>query len=229
MLAFSKKSEVKMKYFWFVILTVISTFSLEACLPPAPFTLEEASIASLLKTHQIRLIVMRHGEAVHNLKHLMVSSKSPGIYLTEKGMAQVEDSAKNLHGERIDCIYVSPVYRTLQTAQLTAMELKIPYDRIFIDERLREQYFGSFEGSTSEEYIAHFSKREDVLVYAVPLGESGAEVLLRTEDFLRNIVSKHYNETILIVTHGFNCGHISKCIKGAYCFYPRVAEFQIFD
>src|SRR5581483_2168584 len=66
-----------------------------------------------MKAKNIRLIAIRHGEATHNLKHLMCSSRSPGVYLTKKGVDQIENAAQKLKDCKIKTIYVSSVYRTL--------------------------------------------------------------------------------------------------------------------
>lgn len=190
---------------------------------------QEPNILELLTQSNLRIIVMRHGEALHNLKHLMTSTKSPGIYLTEKGIDQVQNSAIQLFQERVDCIYVSPVYRTMQTAQIVGQILQIPYRKILVEEDLREQYFGTFEDHTYHEYEAYFSESGDEFIYAVPGGESGAELFFRTNEFLSRIAKNHQNETILLVTHGYNCCQISKCLTGSYAAVPEKAEYQIYD
>src|SRR5262245_5930096 len=82
-----------------------------------------SSTQELAKKQNIRLIVIRHGEAIHNLTSSMASSRSPGIYLTEKGIDQVKRAALSLKNEEIDHVYVSPLFRTLQTAQHLTTEL----------------------------------------------------------------------------------------------------------
>lgn len=189
----------------------------------------DQKLVNLLSTKKIRLVVMRHGEAVHNLARLMTSTKSPGIYLTAKGIDQVQGSANKLLTAKIDHIYVSPVYRTLQTAQIVGTSLQIPYQKIQVDERLREQFFGSFEDRTYEEYEAYFPSIENVYVHAVPEGESGIELFSRTHNFLHHIIRKHNNETLLLITHAYNCCQISYCLTGSYNDLPEKAEYKIYD
>jgi len=146
----------------------------------------------------------------------MSSSPSPGIYLTEKGMNQVKEAAQKLQKENIQIIYVSPIYRAMQTAQLVSMELKIPAQNIMIDNQIREQYYGSYEERPWDDYEDFFPSPEDVYTGAIPGGESGCEVLVRTKDFLQSIISKHHDQTLLIVTHSFVYGQLHFALTGEY-------------
>lgn len=190
---------------------------------------QEQQLIDLLYQNKVRLITMRHGEALHNLGHLMTSIKSPGIYLTDKGISQVQQSAQNLSKEQIDRMYVSPVYRTMQTAQIVGNQLNLPYQKMVVEERLREQFFGIFEDRTYEEYDAYFSSPEEVFIYAAPGGEAGSELFARTRDLLLKIAVSHPNETVLLVTHAYNCCQISKCLTGSYQGLPEKAEYKIYD
>src|ERR1700733_13930516 len=138
-----------------IIASVFLTTSLHANQPLAVD--EESQLVDLLQEQNLRLIVLRHGEATHNLKRLVIFSKSPGIHLTEKGIDQVKAAATSLKNETIDHVLVSPVYRTLQTAQFLTDELEIAHNHIEIDERLREQFFGEYEGRTYQEYTGYFT------------------------------------------------------------------------
>lgn len=199
------------------------TFSYGATIP-----YQDQELVNKFNQQNIRLIVIRHGEAVHNLKDLMSSTRSPGVYLTEKGIGQVQHSATQLLAEKIEKIYASPVFRTLQTAQIVGKTLSIPYENMLVEERLREQFFGDFEGRTYHEYIAYFSSPEDVFIKAAPGGESGSESFARTQDFLWEIATNHQDETILLVTHAFNCSLISKCLTGSH-YHPQQAEYKVYD
>lgn len=190
---------------------------------------QETTLHDLLQERKISLIVIRHGEAMHNLRHLMSSTRSPGVYLTDKGIHQVRTAAEKLNQYKIDRIYVSPVYRTLQTAQILAMGVKVPAHQITIDARLREQFFGEYEERTFKEYGEYFSTVDEMYLEAAPGGESGREVFQRTRDFLVSLAANHYNETILVVTHGFNCCQISMCLSGAYDEVPGQAEFKVYS
>jgi broad specificity phosphatase PhoE len=220
-----------MGFIFRIIASLFMTTSIQASLSENKTAIvdQETALIELIQSKNLRLIVIRHGEATHNLKRLVISSKSPGIHLTEKGIDQVKAAASRLQNEKIDYIYVSPVYRTLQTAQFLADGLAIDHSIIEIDENLREQYFGEYEGKTYQEYIGYFPEEKDHFYNAVPQGESGKEVALRTMKTLETIANSHSNKTILIVTHAFNCLHIGKLLTGEFPVMPMQAEYNVYD
>jgi broad specificity phosphatase PhoE len=176
---------------------------------------------------QVKLVVIRHGEGIHNTKGIMTSSKSPGIYLTKTGIDQVYHAAQQLKEKGIEYIYVSPLYRTLQTAQILGEVLNIPYGKMVVDERLREQSYGDYEGYTWVEYEKLFPPL-DTLEAAAINGESGLQVYERTQNFLYEIVRTHPGKTILIVTHGYTCVNIQLCLRGTLDNQPTTAGYLVF-
>jgi probable phosphoglycerate mutase len=190
-----------------------------------------AEVVELLKQKKIRLVVVRHGEGIHNLLGLMTSTRSPGVHLTEKGIQQVQATAAQLkqQGIQADKIYVSPVYRTLQTAQMIASGLDLPYQKVAVEDRLREQFFGHFEDHLFADYLSYFDNPEDAFAKAAPGGESGAAVFQRTVEFLRDIGEQHQEETIVLITHAFNHLHISMCLQGEISHKLKPADYRIYD
>ncbi|MBJ7449646.1 MAG: histidine phosphatase family protein [Parachlamydiales bacterium] len=177
---------------------------------------EETDLKKILSEKNITIIVMRHGEAMHNLDQLMTSSLSPGISLTKSGIEQIESTAQSLKGIRIDHVFVSPVYRTLQTAQLLCQSLGISPTNIEVEPLLKEQYFGVCEGKTLQEYRQIFSKSEDVFLGSAEGGESGVSLHERTMLCIESIAKRFNNQTILLITHGYNSCHINYCLTGSY-------------
>lgn len=190
---------------------------------------KDIELIDLLKQKNIQLIVIRHGEALHNLSHLMCSNRSPAVCLTETGISQIETAADLLSQENINFIYVSPVYRTLQTAQIIAMTLKIPFQKVCVEEDLREQPVGIFENRTYEEYEGYFTSTNDLFTLGAPEGETGEELFLRSRLLLWRVATKHFNETILLVTHAYNCCQIHKCLTDAYGDLPGRGEFRKYN
>lgn len=196
----------------YLLLCLLAIMPMMPAISKQQRTLEKDLIHTKHENH-VRIIVIRHGQGVHNIKDIMTSSLSPGIHLTKEGEKQVRKAALSLRLQKIDFIYISPTYRTLQTAHIIGEYLKIPYHKMIVDERLREQFFGDCEGYTWQEYESIFPPLED-LNQAAPNGESGLEVMERTREFLRQIITQHPQKTILIVTHGYNCSLINQCLKG---------------
>ena len=64
----------------------------------------------------MKLILMRHGEANDNVEQIFSSDNLSCSLLTKYGAQQVRQTAKKLG--KIDKVYYSPIFRTVQTASL---------------------------------------------------------------------------------------------------------------
>jgi probable phosphoglycerate mutase len=99
--------------------------------------------------------------------------------------------------------YCSPLSRTVETARLIAG--KCGLEPAFVD-GLREIRHGHWEGLTradveqryADEYAAW---EEDPFTFAPEGGESGVAVLARSLPALREIVTRHPGQRVLVVSH----------------------------
>ena len=100
----------------------------------------------------VRLILVRHGQTESNVRGLL-DAALPGPPLNDLGREQAAALPARLAGERIERIVVSPLARTVETAQplLVATGLTATSDL-----RLREVQAGDLEG---------FHDHESVMVY----------------------------------------------------------------
>jgi len=152
-----------------------------------------------------KIILVRHGESEKNTKNIF-SSAYDVHPLTKTGEAVAEESAKLLSGEQIDAVYVSPVLRTKQTADIIAKKHKA---KIAVDERLREVNGGLWDEKSmddpklSAEQGAYWALPSEEFFKAKQggIGESWQEVEERMMEFLKDIISRHKGETILVVSH----------------------------
>jgi len=145
--------------------------------------------------------IMRHGEADHNVAGIMSSSPENSHSLTETGKAEVKAAAKELADAEIDCIYVSPLVRTKETAKLLASELGLSKKQIIVDERIIENEAGSFEGKLVSEW--HEAQTEmDRFEESVDGAENYADIRTRMMRAIFDINEKHTDENILFVGHG---------------------------
>lgn len=89
-----------------------------------------------------KFIAIRHGESEANIKGIFsaVEDKYP---LTERGVLQVQHSAKQLTDLDLNGILCSPVLRARQTAEIASKILGIPCT---VDRRLRETDLQTLEG-----------------------------------------------------------------------------------
>lgn len=177
---------------------------------------------------KIRLFIMRNGEAVNNADDLTISWRSPTFHLTEEGKQIVQSKAQELLSFGIQAIYTSPQYRALNTTEIVESILGLPYKKTFVDEKLAQQDFGVFEGSTYQQFKAYFPSSDALYIKGAPEGESGKSVYARTRDLLWKIVASDETQ-VLIVTHAFNIAYINRLLTGDFGTFPKLGEYFIYD
>lgn len=151
-----------------------------------------------------KYFVMRHGEGEHNVQAICSGIPNDEYHLTEQGKGQVVASAQNLKDKKIDVLIASPFVRTRETASLVAKEIGFPEDKIIIDEKLHELYWGDFEKKPLKDFM---DVREDYmdsnnLEVKIPGGESFQDAKNRFGDYIEELESKYQNKNILLVGHG---------------------------
>ena len=142
--------------------------------------------------NNMRLMIIRHGETKSN-KDKILQGHLP-IPLSENGFAQAEAIANRLAKTNIDIIYTSDLIRAKQTAEAIARHH--PHTKLVEDKRLRERDLGDYVGKSidSVEWPKDSTTR-------VPNGESRVDHHSRLESFYNEILEKHPEDTVIIVTH----------------------------
>jgi probable phosphoglycerate mutase len=105
--------------------------------------------------------------------------------------------------EDVTAVYSSPLSRTMETAHIVAGRCglaPVPVDA------LREISHGRWEGLTRREVEERFHDEyvaweEDPFTFAPEGGESGVAVLARALPALREIVTRHAGQRVLVVSH----------------------------
>ena len=148
------------------------------------------------------LIVVRHGETDWNIDgkyqgHLD-SSLSP------LGIKQAEALAAGLSGRDIEAIYSSDLRRAVQTTEMIAQELSLPF---ITDDRLRERLLGIIQGETPDVFREQYPEESRLFFstcpdYALPEGESLRQLYVRNIACAEELTEDHIGRKILIVTHG---------------------------
>jgi 2,3-bisphosphoglycerate-dependent phosphoglycerate mutase len=149
-------------------------------------------------------IFMRHGQADNNVNRILVGRYIES-HLTEYGKQQVLDTAEHLRNLPIEKVYVSPVIRTVETAKIVCKTLGMNYE---VDERLYEIDLGRLVGMHFEEiiekygnlFLKFYSEEENstLTTYGV---ESFASVKSRIKHLLDEIIIKHQDKNVLLITH----------------------------
>ena len=146
---------------------------------------------------------IRHGETDSNLKGIVSGRSDEG--LNEKGIAQAQELNLKIADTKFDAVYVSPMRRAIETA-----EIIVPEYQYIIDDRIAERDLADLKNYTIDE------------LWQNPLWNSltekrtkeGAETfgagLSRVQDFLSDLKKKYprENSKILLITHSF----ISRCL-----------------
>lgn len=146
---------------------------------------------------------MRHGQADNNVNRILVGRHIES-HLTEYGKHQVLDTAKYLGEISIDKVLVSPVVRTIETAEIVCEYLGLDYQ---IDERLYEIELGRLVGMNYEEIISKYgnlflefyTENEEALT---PYGvESFASIKQRIKNILDEMAETYSDRNVLMISH----------------------------
>ena len=150
------------------------------------------------------MILLRHGQSEFNL-HFGATRRDPGIIdprLTELGHTQAREAARQLTGQGIERIIVSPYTRTLQTARPVATVLGLP---LTVDPIVRERYafvcdIGSPRPVLQRDWPDHdFGLIEDVWW---PAEEEPEESIFdRAARFRADLARRHDWASTLVVSH----------------------------
>ena len=148
-----------------------------------------------------RLYLVRHGATQLTAEDRF--SGEAGVELSDDGRAQARALGQRLRGEDIVSVYASPQSRAMETARLVAGPCGLePTPR----DGLREISHGHWEGMTRADVERQFgdeyaSWESDPFTFAPARGESGVAVLARALPVIREIVSAHAGERVLVVSH----------------------------
>ena len=151
------------------------------------------------------IIFMRHGQAYNNVKKLLVG-RNLESHLTDLGREQVQQSGQMLSTIAIDKIYTSPVIRTVETAEIVSNILNMPFEE---DERLFEIELGKLVGMYYEDlinthgnlFVKFYSDNDNDNSLVDFEVESFSSVKKRISELLQEVVIKHRNENILLISH----------------------------
>ncbi len=152
----------------------------------------------------MRLFLVRHGETESNRRGLALGRDD--VPLNERGLWQVERLGRALAREPLAAVYSSPLRRTLDTARTVAAPHGLD---VQADERLVEMDIGEADGLTFAEVRARFPGLMEAWVsdkgptQAMPGGERLLDVQARAWSAVDELVTRHKDETVAVVTHNF--------------------------
>lgn len=177
----------------------------------------------------MNLILLRHGEATDNVKELISDKEIYWSVLTEKGKETVMESINYLP-ININKVYVSPLPRTIQTANYVYE--KYPDIEFIIDDRIREIKYGKYTHKKNNEELDEVRNKQikgDYFTRFGDYGENKYDIELRLSEFLIDISKNHKdNETILIVTHGSISSYIKRILK-VKSIHLQTGKLEVFN
>ena len=149
-----------------------------------------------------QIIFLRHGQAKNNTERIL-SGRTPGVPLTDKGITQAQQTAELLEHMNISAIYSSPIQRAKHTAEIVGKHNSID---VTIDDRLIELDMGKF---TNVPYDEIFTSHGNVFMKfyngELEIAHNGvetfADVKKRVASIVKEVIEKHPDENVVLVTH----------------------------
>lgn len=148
-----------------------------------------------------RLYLIRHGATLLSAEDRFAGATD--VDLSEEGRQQVRALAERLADDNIAAVYASPMRRTVETASLLARPFGLAP---VLRDGLREMNHGRWEARTRAEVEAAFQEEYaawevDPLTFAPEGGESGLMVLARALPVIREVVTRHPGQNVVVVSH----------------------------
>jgi 2,3-bisphosphoglycerate-dependent phosphoglycerate mutase len=149
-----------------------------------------------------QIIFLRHGQAKNNTDRIL-AGRTEGVPLTETGIKQAQDTAELLEHMNISAIYSSPIQRAKHTAEIVGQHNSID---VTIDDRLIELDMGKFTGMP---YDKIFNSHGNVFMKfyngELEIAHNGVETFSQVKDrileLIDEIIEKHPDENVVLVTH----------------------------
>jgi probable phosphoglycerate mutase len=148
-----------------------------------------------------RVSLIRHGATQLTAENRF--SGATGVDLSEEGRQQAALLGERLQRARIDALYASNLSRAVETANIIGAHCGLTPAVV---DALREISHGHWEGLTRAEVEERFpgeyeAWEEDPFTFAPAGGESGVAVLARALPALREIVMRHPEQNVVVVSH----------------------------
>jgi probable phosphoglycerate mutase len=148
-----------------------------------------------------RVYLIRHGSTELSAEDRFAGAID--VKLSDEGRDQARRLGERLAGEPITAVYASPLQRTVDTASLIAAPHGLEVRKV---DGLREIAHGRWEGKTRQEVEREFPEEyrryeHDPFTFSPQEGESGLQVTARALPALIDLVDKHCDERLIVVSH----------------------------
>ena len=149
----------------------------------------------------LELILVRHGETDGNIK--LTALGTTDLPLNDRGVRQAQTLARVFALEKPDAIYASPLKRARSTADIINERHGITIVPML---DLCERNFGIWENLAVTDirvrYEAEYAAwQQDLADYVIPDGESARQAYDRNIRAIEELIQKHPQGKIIVVTH----------------------------
>ena len=151
------------------------------------------------------IYLVRHGQTAWNKEEIFRGRTD--VPLDETGLKQAELAGQYFKGMEIHAIYSSPLSRAWQTAQKIAQIQTVKVEPL---EGILDMSFGNWEGHAHQEIRKMDNETyrqwvESPHLVKLPGGESLDDVRGRAMAALEEVLRKHSEKTIVLVSHRVVC------------------------
>ena len=165
----------------------------------------------------VRLVYETHAITTDNEAGI-ATGWLPG-QLSDAGLAAARELGDRRRDDGIDAIYVSDLFRALETVEVAFAGSSIP---VVVDARLRECNYGDLNGAP----VARLDmERLDHLERPWPGGESYEDVVARTRSLLADLRAERDGERVLLIAHSANRWAIQHLLLGVNLVDAMTAPF----
>lgn len=164
----------------------------------------------------MKVIWVRHAETEWNHRGIIQGHRDS--FVTHRGMQETAALLTALTKEAypIECVYSSPLGRALHMGLKLSEGLGCPLQ---VEESLKEQSFGCFEGISFDHFRRDHPRDADALLaldaaYCPPEGESLAQATRRVINFLQHLQNTNAHQIVGVVSHGHVSQGVLALLKG---------------
>lgn len=170
-------------------------------------------------------LYLRHGQTEWNRQGRMQGATD--IPLNDTGRGQARDAAQRLVDTHIDRIIASPMLRAAETADIVAATKNLPVTH---DERLKERYFGAFDGLLLSEIREKHGVGDGVSIWSLnsPEAEPLSSALGRTMESLCEHLADS-DDSVLFVAHGALFTLLTEHLFGVRMQSANATPYQVFE
>jgi phosphoserine phosphatase len=172
----------------------------------------------------VRIILIRHGH-VDGIEPPRFRGRTE-VPLTALGVAQANAAARRIATlSRPTTIYTSPMGRCIATGEAIASACSAPSQVL---DQLNDLDYGLWQWKTHDEIRIAFAEQYETWhtapqLFRFPQGESLQDLVARAADALRDVLQRHHDQTVVLVSHdSVNRALLTQVLDQPLSAYSRI-------